>query len=85
MKKTDFLVIILFSTLFTNCATSLHHPTKGDQGFSADQAICSAQAERESNKAYDSMSSSSIVSRVYGICMRGKGWVTKYKPANHER
>lgn len=58
-------------TLLQGCATIWNHPTKGQTEFYADSSACEAQGGQATggNDPYGI-----IRQRVYGNCMRGKGW-----------
>lgn len=83
MKEVGLIGLIFIVQLFSGCGTSaLYHPTKGDQEFYADRETCSAQASRESSKAYDGVGSMAITNRVYQACMRDQGWRPKNQREN---
>ena len=65
------LLLIALLLLGVGCTTMWVHPRKGEQDFSADSAFCEAQAGQAAgpNDAFGV-----IRRRVYGHCMRGKGW-----------
>lgn len=83
MKGVGLIGLFFFAQWFSGCgASDLYHPAKGGQEFYSDRKTCSAQASKESNRAYDGVSSIAIANRVYQDCMRSQGWRPKSQREN---